>query len=484
MTTTTTRTDVARALLTNSFYDFACYAFYQTHPTQPLSNQPYLEAFCMQLERCVRGQSRRLLVNMPPRHLKSFCLTMLQAWMLGREPERQILTVTYGDELSRAHTELFRRVVGAPWFRDLFPAFALAERGDRVDEIRTTCSGIRRAASVGGPMTGFGGDIIMCDDLTKAQDVNSTVRRDALDRFLNEVLLTRFNDPARGVLISAQQRLHTNDIVETLLQLRGVMHMNLPAIAEARATFPLYQGRVWRRRVGDLLDPIRLPQSELDDIRTRRPAVFAAQYQQRPDIAVSHMIDLSQVRFVTELPERLSFKLQFWDTATTASEDSDWSVGTCWGWCENVWYLIDLVRGRWPFPALKQHAAEFYRLHRPRYVMVENAATGAPLVQQLRSEGCRDFYLQTVSQSKDARFAGATGLLQSRRVAILDGQPWASVLRHELAGFPFADHDDVVDSVSLFAEHVAEFSYRRYEVLSTPPGQPIPRSGGTPRPWH
>jgi predicted phage terminase large subunit-like protein len=477
----TTRQDYGRALLKARFYAFLQYAFAQLHPTQTLSEQPYLEAFCYQLERCARGENRRLVVNMPPRHLKSFSLIALQAWMLGREPDLEILAVSYGDELSRAHTELFRQIVGSDWFVDLFPAFELAERGDRLDEIRTTHGGIRRAASVGGPMTGFGGDVIMCDDLTKAQDVSSSVRRGSLGRFIDEVLLTRFNDPARGVLISAQQRLHFDDIVETLRQLPGMLHMNFPAIAEAEASYDLYRERRWHRQVGDLLDPVRLPRSELEDIRARRPAVFAAQYQQRPDVSVSYMIDFSQVRFVTEVPQDVSFCLQFWDTATTASEDSDWSVGTCWAWRENVWYLIDLVRGRWPFPALKHHAVQFYNRHLPRFAFVESAATGEPLVDQLWAEGHRDFISRSVHHPKDVRFAAATGLLQSPQVAILDGQLWTPDFRRELAGFPFGRHDDIVDSVSLFADYAADVTPRVLEVLCTPPGMTPPRPRGRPR---
>lgn len=471
----TSRREHARALFSARFYPFLQYAFSRVHPTQTLSDQPYLEAFCYQLELCARGESRRLVVNMPPRHLKSFSLIALQAWMLGRAPDLEILAVSYGDDLSRAHTELFRQIVGSDWFADLFPAFELALRGDRLDEVRTTRGGIRRATSVGGAMTGFGGDVIMCDDLTKAQDANSVVRRENLTRFINEVLLTRFNDPARGVLISAQQRLHSDDIVESLRQLRGVFHMNLPAVAEADAAYDLYRGRKWHRRVGDLLDPIRLPQSELDEIRAQRPAVFAAQYQQRPDVSVSYMIDLSKVRFVSEAPLETSFCLQFWDTATTASENSDWSVGTCWAWCDYVWYLIDIDRGRWPFPALKQQVLDFRQRHRPRHIFVERASTGGPLVDQLWAEGYRDFVSRSVPDPKDVRFAAATALLQSRRVAILEGQPWTAKLREELAGFPFARHDDIVDSVSLFADYASKVTPRIIEILSTPPGQPVPR---------
>ena len=182
---------LGRALSRDQFYSFACYAFEQIHPTTPLSNQPYLEAFCFQLEECARRRSRRLVVNMPPRQLKSFALVCLQAWMMGREPELSIVTVAYGDELSRVQTDLFRRIVRSPWYQDLFPAMRIADGGNRLEEIRTTRGGARRAASIGGALTGLGGDVIFCDDLMKGQDANSFALRDAVDRFVHEVLLTR-----------------------------------------------------------------------------------------------------------------------------------------------------------------------------------------------------------------------------------------------------------------------------------------------------
>ena len=187
------RIEIARAIMREHFYHFVTYAFEQTYPATPLSLQPYLEAFCFQLEASAHGRCRRLVVNMPPRQLKSFTLVCLHAWMLGHDPGLHIVTVAYGEELSRNQTELFRRIVRAPWYRDLFPEMRIAGGSDRIEEIRTTRGGARRAASIGGALTGLGGDVILCDDLMKGQDANSHAQRDVVDRFVHEVLLTRFN---------------------------------------------------------------------------------------------------------------------------------------------------------------------------------------------------------------------------------------------------------------------------------------------------
>lgn len=451
------RNEIGRAVMRKHFYHFLTYAFEQIHPATPLSVQPYLEAFCFQLEACARHECRRLVVNMPPRQLKSFTLVCLQAWMLGHDPGLQIVTVAYGEELSRTQTEWFRRIVRAPWYRNLFPAMRIAERRDRIEEIGTTQGGARRAASIGGTLTGLGGDVIFCDDLMKGQDAYSHVHREVVDRFVHEVLLTRFNNPAEGVLIAALQRLHSDDVSVTLLGLEGVRHLVLPAIATLPATYDLIAGRVWNREEGDLLDPVRAPQHVLDEIRLRRPMVFAAQYQQAPESDSTRMLDLNQMRFVATTPdwERMLVRVQFWDTAQEVDTQNDWSVGTCWGFHDGVWYLLDLVRGKWSFPDLKRMVGAFSARWSADRVYIEYASSGPQIVQQFNSEGRRDVLGRKVLEPKLIRFYTSTGFLLSEKVAIHDGQAWTNDFRRELGAFPQADHDDIADSVSLFANFAA-----------------------------
>lgn len=478
------RLQEGRALLHENFFSFVQYAFLHLNPTEELSNAPYLEAFCYQLEQCARGNNRRYIACMPPRHLKSFTLVCLQAWWMGRDPTAQILVASYGEELARSFTELFRRIVHSGWFADIFPRFEGDTASDRVEEFRTSSGGLRRSATVSGPVTGFGGNIIFCDDLTKAQDANSPVLRENLRRFVDEVLLTRYNDPSRGVLISAQQRLHTEDIVESLRQLRGVVHQNFPACPDYEQEFPLYSGQVWQRTPGELLDPKRQPKSFLDEVKIRNPLVYAAQYQCDPQLAVSNMIDLTQVRFVNEVPDwkKMTARVQFWDTAEEVAAHNDFSVGTTWGWYEGVWYLLDIHRGKYPFPTLKDMVWEFARKYHAHKVVIELASSGRQLVQQLRSEGKEEIVVGSeVDGDKLVRFYTSTGFLQSSRVAVHNGQTWTPEFRRELAGFPYLEHDDIVDSVSMFvsfatSDHGQAFLDRMLNGGVTPRPSPKRRS--------
>ena len=443
----------ARALLHENLLSFVQYAFANLNPTEQLSNAPYLEAFAYQLEQCARGHNRRYIACLPPRHLKSFTLVCMQAWWIGRNPSAKMLSVCYGDELARTFTDLFRRIVHSSWYADIFPRLNIKLADDRLGEFRTSSGGTRRSATVQGALTGFGGNIIICDDLTKAQDANSPLLREQLRRFVDEVLLSRFNNQSTGVLIAAQQRLHVDDIIDSLRQLRGVVQHNFPACPTVPQSFPIYHGATWDRAPGELLDPERQPKEILDEIKLRNPLVYAAQYQCEPEVAASSMIDLTKVTFVQECPpwKDMITRVQFWDTAEEVADHNDYSVGTSWGWHKGVWYLFNVHRGKYEFPRLKAMIWECAKKYRVHNVFIELAGSGRQLVQQLRSEDREIVWGREVEGDKAIRFFTATEFLQSPQVAILDGQPWTSDFRGELGGFPYQNHDDIVDSVSMFA---------------------------------
>ena len=139
------------------------------------------------MQRVVEGGERRLIFNLPPRTLKSISISVAwAAYMLGRDPTMKILVISATQELARIHSANFRRLVACPWYQALFPAFALADDGDRTYVQKTSLNGFRHAASIGTGITGHGTDIIIIDDPNKAQDVGSDVRRKAVNDLLRQ----------------------------------------------------------------------------------------------------------------------------------------------------------------------------------------------------------------------------------------------------------------------------------------------------------
>ena len=165
-------------LLREHFYFFVWKAFVTLHPGRSFIPAWHVEAMCRQLEKVYDEENRRLLITVPPRHLKSICTAVaFVAWAMGHDPSLRVLVASYGQDLAGRHARDFRTVIESPWYRRLFPATRINPRRNTAAEIETTSNGFRKALSLGGAVTGFGGDILVVDDLMKADDARSETER-------------------------------------------------------------------------------------------------------------------------------------------------------------------------------------------------------------------------------------------------------------------------------------------------------------------
>jgi hypothetical protein len=294
----------------------------------------HIRAICYELERVLRGETKRLIITVPPRYLKSICASVaFPAWVLGHDPTQQIICVSYAQELAVKHGNDCRVVMNSEWYGRVFPATKIDPGKNTETEFITTARGLRLSTSVGGVLTGRGGNIIVVDDPTKPSDgMSEAARAHTIDWYAG-TLISRLNDKEGGAIIVVMQRLHQGDLVGHLLEEQGWRHLNLPAIAEFEQQVEIGPGRFHTRRIGELLHPERESQAALDAMkRAMGSAIFAAQYQQSPVPPGGNMIDWNWFGWFD--PAR-SFKFEkiliSWDTATKATELSDYSVGTVWG---------------------------------------------------------------------------------------------------------------------------------------------------------
>jgi predicted phage terminase large subunit-like protein len=418
------------------------------------SGAPYLEALAFALETAALAPGGRLLVTMPPRHLKSISASVaLPAWLMGQNSSLKVMVASYGEDLAREHALSFHRIVTSAWYRGLFPEFHIQPRGERLLELRTTTGGVRKAVSLGGATTGFGADLIVVDDLMKAQDAGSEARREIVTTYYREALLSRLNAPMEGSVIAVQQRLHEDDLPALLMASGTYEHLNLPAIAEARQRLPLYYGRIWTRQPSSVLDPVRVPMSSLETIRSEMgSAGFSAQYQQNPVPPDGALVRIERLNLIETPPPRNKVHrlVQSWDTAIKDSPSADFSVCTTWGWRDGVWYLMDLRRERLEYPDLKAMVRHQLTSWRADKVLIEDSGNGHALWRQLKTEGIHNIVLPKPRDSKVERLTGQLDLLQSSRVAIPTQVPWWDDLARELRAFPNVRYDDQVDSISQF----------------------------------
>ena len=143
------------ALLRADFASFAQHCFHELNPRTLFAPGWYHDIIAAKLEAVRAGRSRRVIINMPPRHLKSHLASVaFPAWCLGRNPSLQVLCVSYAQDLADKLARDCRRIVMSDWYRRLFPT-RLAPRHQAVSEFETTQQGSRLATSVGGVLTGW-----------------------------------------------------------------------------------------------------------------------------------------------------------------------------------------------------------------------------------------------------------------------------------------------------------------------------------------
>ena len=444
----TTPDRLLSAVLRRDFTSFVRKVFATVSPGDRYIDNWYVEAIACELEQLLAGETLRLLITQPPRTLKSICTSVaFVAWALGHNPALSFICASYSQELSLDLARKFRLVITSDWYQALFPTFSLHRDTDA--EITTTMRGGRLATSVGGSITGRGAAIIIIDDPLKAEEAQSESARERVRKWYTETVLSRFNDQSTGRLILVMQRLHEEDLAGYIAT--NCRHLDLPAIATEHQELRLCRGHVKIREPGDLLDPIRLGQIDLDRIRSEIGSLaFSAQYQQRPTPLEGNLIKREWLRFYRDLPTPdYRRTVQSWDVA--GSIDGDYSVCTTWLIVGKDAYLTDLWRGRFGFPELLKKAIAHARAQHVSTILVEKAGLGLSFYQALRNElGVGNVLGIDPKGTKIERMDGESPAIEGGYIHFPENAPWLADLLHELLGFPTAKHDDQVDSISQF----------------------------------
>ena len=193
----------------------------------------HIQAIAHQLKRIWRGEITRLIINMPPRHLKSLTVSVaFPAFLLGLEPWHRIFVVSYGSDLSSKHASDFRSIVESRWYHRAFNRLRIARSLE--DEVSTTARGFRKSTSVYGTLTGLGGDVFIIDDPQKPVDAQSDAQRNRLNHWFSNTLMSRLDSKEKGIIIVVMQRVHLNDLSGYLMEFRRVGGFELACDRRAR----------------------------------------------------------------------------------------------------------------------------------------------------------------------------------------------------------------------------------------------------------
>jgi len=439
-------------MLRNDFSTFIERSFYQLNPDSQFLPNWHIEVIASELERCLRGETKRLIINVPPRSLKSHCTSVaFPAWLLGHKPSTEIICASYAQDLADKLARDCRSLMNSDWYRKVF---ATRLSSQALAEFTTEAQGLRLATSVGGVLTGRGGDFIIIDDPLKPDQAASDSQREAVNKWYEDTLYSRLNSKATGCIIIIMQRLHEDDLVGHLVQQGGWKVLKFPAIAVEDETHVIstHLGpRTVQRRAGEALHPERESLDMLEITRRNSGEYnFSGQYQQEPAPLGGGMVKQDWFKTYKNGEQPASFDLVFqsWDTAVKATDLSDYSVCTTWGKKEQNLYLLHVLRRRMEYPELKRAVLEQARRFDPKAVLIEDKSSGAELIQELLRDGLHAVTRYEPKGDKIMRLHTVTSTIENGFVYLPEKATWLADYLHELTTFPKGKFDDQCDSTS------------------------------------
>jgi predicted phage terminase large subunit-like protein len=448
--------DLADALYRNDFGAFTYQAFEALNPGRRLTPNWHIDAICYYAQQMVTGQARkRLNLNLPPRTLKSFIVSIaLPAWLLGRNPGIQIICASYADELSTKFSRDCRALLDTPFYKRVFPRTKLNPKKASEGEFETTKRGSRLATSVGGTLTGRGGEVLIVDDPIKANDAESEVARKAAIEWFRNTALSRLDDPAESLIFIAMQRLHVDDLSAILIE-QGWPSLVLPAIAVEAADYAIGEDEVYHRPAGELLQPDRDSAEAIDELRREVGSrVFAAQYQQNPTPPEGNMIKAAWLGRYDRAPDRSSFQrvVLSCDPAGKAGAHNDYTAITVVGVQQQALHLLHVSRGHWSVMQMREQIIGLVAQWQVDLVIVEDTSSGMGLIQFLQEQPRLDVVGRKPNADKETRMCRQQGRFEAGRILLPSEAPWLAEFENELLTFPGGRYDDQVDALLLFLE--------------------------------
>jgi hypothetical protein len=276
--------ELLNAVYKRDLYSFVQCSFGVMEPGNRFMPAVYLELLCAALMQVDIRVVTRLIVNMPPRHLKSIVTSVvLPAWLLMRDPKIKIAVICHSDMLANDLASKCKRLIDSDDYRQIAPQVRIRRDRDRRMDFETTRGGGVYFASIASGITGRGFDHIILDDPIAANDAQSAAERDRVQQAFENMITSRLDDPVRGTITVVHQRLHEADLTGYLLSKGGWDILCLPLVAEEEMKYK-FGNYEWRRPVGDVLLPERFPEADIQKIRANNGETIFDAMAANPDI--------------------------------------------------------------------------------------------------------------------------------------------------------------------------------------------------------
>ncbi|MDD3150658.1 MAG: phage terminase large subunit [Candidatus Gastranaerophilales bacterium] len=465
------------SLLRADFKSFVIKVFNEVSANSKYLDNWHIDVICHELMNVFENKQNRLIVNIPPRYMKSIiCSVAFPAFILGHNPKASIIAVSYSDELAQKLAFDCRKILESNWYKEIFPQAKLSKSKKSISDFETIKGGGRYATSVNGTLTGRGADYIIIDDPIKPMDALSDLIREKTNDWYGSTLYSRLNNKNDGKIIVVMQRLHEDDFTGYLLETdSSFKHIKIPAIAEKDENWVI-KDRIGNKEkffIRQKNEPLHSDREDLTKLFQSKEYMgefnFAGQYQQNPMPREGGVIKKKWLQFYNETALFKSIGngeievnciIQSWDTASKIQEHNDYSVCiTILRDINDKNYVLNIYRNKLVFPSLIRKIAQKYETEKEKYkrkieILIEDKSSGTSLIQALNKD--YQLYPKAIKPEydKETRLISVSHLIENGNCLFPAGKPhWWFDFENELLRFPKAKHDDQCDALSQALHH-------------------------------
>jgi predicted phage terminase large subunit-like protein len=431
-------------------------------PNRELVPNWHIDYIVEHLEAVTLGQITRLIINLPPRSLKSNLVSIdWPVWSWTFKPWLRWIFASYAASLSHQHSRDRRRIIESSWYQKRWgDMVSLQDDQNRQDSYENTQRGVMISTSVDGSITGKVCDIMVIDDLINPDHAESKLKRESAIEFYRLTLSTRLDDKRTGAIVGVEQRLNVNDWTACALKEGGWTHIKLPMEAESRIVYSFPRsGRTYERREGELLNPSRDTREAIERQKmSSGTRGYKAQFQQEPISKDGGYLKYEWWKFFNraahlDIPEDMRpaelLSVWAWDTAAETGQENDFTAGCRMAKVGNKYRVLRWFKKKLEYPQMKQRVKTEFETHRADILTIEKTSNGQAVIQDFQQGSDLPVVPFTSVKDKVSRVSVISPMVEAGLVELPEDDPLTNEFMDEAAAFPNAEHDDMVDAFTI-----------------------------------
>jgi predicted phage terminase large subunit-like protein len=456
-------------LATRKLSHFVKQAWHVVEPNTVYKQSWHIDAICDHLQAVFDGDIRNLLVNIPPRCMKSLIISVFwPTWSWINNPSTRWLFSSYAHPLAIRDAVKSRRILQSDWFQERWgKGFKLSGDQNAKQRYDNTVGGYRIATSVGGAATGEGGDFVVVDDPHNIFEIESDIVRNGVILWWDEVMSTRLNDPETGGKIIIMQRGHQYDLAGHVLEKGDYEHLCLPMeFDQARKCSTSIGFTDPRKHDGELLCPNRIGTEANESLKIALGSyAYAAQMQQRPGARDGNMFKIDELNVVDSIKEsNVKKRWRSWDKAGTEGGGA-YTAGPRMGKYKKArpngtfdkfgvertskYFIDDMVRGQWSSGKRERKIQDAAKKDGKKVFIIVEQEPGSGGLESAQATARnlvgRHVEIVRPTGDKEDRADPFSVAVENGQVDILNSH-WTYEYIEELKYFPRSKYKDQVDA--------------------------------------